>query len=120
MRNGLAFLLLGLTALGLGTASCGSDEATTGSTCKSSGQSYQVVNSVEKGSCCSGLTRQCNVTQMTDPNTGITQSNGTCTCTSGGILGGGGAGGTQGGSAGSGGTAARGGAGATAGTGGTQ
>lgn len=100
MRNGLAFLLLGLTGLGFATTSCGTDEATQGSSCKSAGQSYQVVNSVQKGSCCTGLMPSCQVTQTTDPNTGITHSNGTCQCVQGGFLGGGGAGG----SAGSGGT----------------
>jgi hypothetical protein len=62
------------------------------------------VKSVEKGSCCSGLTPQCNTTQTTDPNTGITHSNGSCTCATGGVLGGGGAGGSTGGSAGTGGS----------------
>jgi hypothetical protein len=105
MRNGLAFLLLGLTALGLGTTSCGSDEATNnGSSCKSAGQTYEVVKSVAKGSCCSGLNAKCNTTPTTDPNTGITYSNGTCTCQTGGVLGGGGTGGSTGGGAGSGGT----------------
>jgi hypothetical protein len=115
MRNGLAFLLLGLTALTLGTASCGSDEATTGPSCKSTGQTFQVVNSVSKGKCCSGLAASCNLVETRDPNTGIAQSNGTCTC-GGGILGGGGAGG----SAGSGGGAGRGGTGGTGGTGSAQ
>jgi hypothetical protein len=106
MRNGLALLLLGLTALGLGTTSCGSDEATNAPSCKKAGQSYEMVNSVKKGTCCSGLGSQCNLVNTTDPETGVTLANGTCTC--GGVLGGGG-------TAGSGGAAGRGGAGGTGG-----
>jgi hypothetical protein len=108
MRNGLAFLLLGLSALGLGTASCGSDEATNGSSCKRAGETFEVVKSVNKGSCCAGLAPQCNTTPTTDPNTQITYYNGSCTCQTGNVLGGGGTGGSTGGTGGT-----------SAGTGGT-
>jgi len=119
MRNGLGFLLLGFTGLTLATVSCGSDEATGGpSSCKPVGQSYSVVDSQPQGSCCEGLSTSCDLTQSTDPATGITTSNGSCTCRDGGgFLGGGGSGGTGGG--GTGGTAGKGGTGGTGGTGGS-
>jgi len=119
MRNGLGFLLLGFAGLTLSTASCGSDEATGGtSTCKTVGQSYNVVDSQAQGSCCEGLSNACNLTESTDPVTGITVSNGTCTCRDGGGFLGGGTGGT-GGSGTGGSTAGKGGAGGTGGSGGS-
>jgi hypothetical protein len=97
MRNGLALLLLGLTGLGLGTTSCGTDEATNSPSCKKAGESYQMVNSVKKGNCCTGLMSDCSkLVTTTDPDTGVTLANGSCTCVAGGVLGGGGAGGTGG------------------------
>jgi hypothetical protein len=86
MRNGLALLLLGLTGLGLGTTSCGSDEATNSPSCKKAGESYQMVNSVKKGNCCTGLMSDCSkLVTTTDPETGVTLANGSCTCVAGGV-----------------------------------
>jgi hypothetical protein len=119
MKNGLAFVLLGFTGLVLATTSCGSDEATnTTPSCKGVGQSYSVVNSDARGACCAGLSSSCTLTQMTDPDTGITVSNGTCTCREGGsVLGGGGSGGSSGGTAGKGGSSGTGGSAPVAGFG---
>jgi len=96
-----------------GTGTGGSSGA-----CRGSGETFEVVDSMPDGSCCAGLTPSCNLTQMTDPETGIATSNGTCTCGAGGA-GGSGTGGTGGSTGGTGGAAAGTGGGGTGGSGGT-